>query len=171
MKTWASGTDIRSMIYLHPTPGVRTWPYRWMKHTGGRDELVWKANRAGRFSVKTAYQVALRLIQQNGAEHSDARMDGKVWKEIWALNVPPKVRNFIWRACSNILPTMENLQNRRVKVDLRCDIVVNSLKQTLTCYGNVLWHETCGQYRQEGCRNVATKCKNFFIYFERRRTS
>uniref|UniRef100_A0A7N2KZP3 Uncharacterized protein n=1 Tax=Quercus lobata TaxID=97700 RepID=A0A7N2KZP3_QUELO len=37
--------------------------------THRRDELVWKANKAGRFSVKTAYQVALRLIQQDGAEH------------------------------------------------------------------------------------------------------
>ncbi|KAL0007328.1 hypothetical protein SO802_008830 [Lithocarpus litseifolius] len=28
-------------------------------------------------SVKTAYQVALRLIHQDGAERSNARMDGK----------------------------------------------------------------------------------------------
>ena len=49
-------------------------------------------------------------------------MDGKVWKTIWALKVPPTVRNFIWRACSNILPTKENLHRRRVKVDSRCDI-------------------------------------------------
>ena len=90
--------------------------------TQRRDELVWKENRARRFSVKTAYQVALRLIQQDRAEHSDAHMDGKVWKTIWALKVPPKVRNFIWRACSNIFPTKDNLQHRRVKVDSRCDV-------------------------------------------------
>ena len=90
--------------------------------THRRDELVWKENRARRFLVKIAYQVALRLINQDGVEHSDARMDGKVWKTIWALKAPPKVRNFIWRACSNVLPTRENLHRRRVKVDSRCDI-------------------------------------------------
>ena len=90
--------------------------------TQRRDELVWKENRARRFSVKTAYQVALRLIQQDRAEHLDAHMDGKVWKTIWALKVPPKVRNFIWRACSNIFPNKDNLQHRRVKVDSRCDV-------------------------------------------------
>ena len=73
------------------------------------DELVWKENRARRFSVKTAYQVALYLISQDGTEHSDAHMDGKVWKTIWALKVPPKVMNFIWKMCSNILPTKDNL--------------------------------------------------------------
>ena len=47
-----------------------------------RDELEWKENRARRFSVKAAYQVALRLLHHDGAEHSNARIDGKVWMTI-----------------------------------------------------------------------------------------
>ena len=101
--------------------------------THRRDELVWKENRARRFLVKTAYQVALRLINQDGVEHSDARMDGKVWKTIWTRDATS---------------------------------VVNSLNQTLTCYGNVHRHGTCGQYRKGGCRNVATRCTIYFTYFE-----
>ena len=81
-----------------------------------RDELEWKENRARRFSIKAAYQVALRLLHHNGAEHSNAWIDGKVWMTIWALKVPPKVRNFIWRVSSNILPIKDNLHCRRVKV-------------------------------------------------------
>ena len=80
-----------------------------------RDELEWKENRARRLSVKATYQVALRLLHHDGVEHSNAGIDGKVWKTIWALKVPPKVRNFIWRACSNILPTKDNLHHQRVK--------------------------------------------------------
>ena len=30
--------------------------------------------------MKDAYQVALRLLHHDGAEHSNARIDGKVWK-------------------------------------------------------------------------------------------
>ena len=80
--------------------------------------------------MKDAYQVALRLLHHDGAEHSNARIDGKVWKTIWALKLPPKVRNFIWRACSNILPTKENLHSRRVKVEPRYDICCQQPEST-----------------------------------------
>ena len=73
------------------------------------DSVIWKENRAQQFTVKTAYQVALRLQDHPRAEHSAARTHGTTWKEIWTLNVPPKVRNFMWRACSNCLPTRDNL--------------------------------------------------------------
>ena len=33
------------------------------------------------------------------------------------MNVPPKVRNFVWRACTDILPTRTNLYRRRVTID------------------------------------------------------
>ena len=62
-----------------------------------RDELEWKENRARRFSVKAVSQVALCLLHHDEAKHSNARIDGKVWKTNWALKVPLKVRNFIWR--------------------------------------------------------------------------
>ena len=52
-------------------------------------------NKANKFSVKTAYQVALRLHHLQTGEHSLASMDWKMWKIVWSLNVPPKVRNFI----------------------------------------------------------------------------
>ena len=87
-----------------------------------RDVLVWKGNKSHSFSVETAYQVAIRLREQNQVEHSTASRDRTHWRKIWKLNVPPKVRNFIWRACSNILPTKESLHRRRVNVDARCEL-------------------------------------------------
>ena len=40
-----------------------------------------------------------------------------MWKRIWAMNVPPKVRIFVWKAYSNILPTKANLFWKKVQVD------------------------------------------------------
>ena len=40
-----------------------------------RDELVWKENKSHSFSVKSAYQVAIKLQEQNRVEHSTASRD------------------------------------------------------------------------------------------------
>lgn len=49
-----------------------------------------------------------------------ARMDKDLWKMLWPLNIPQKVRNFTRRACSNILTTRTNLQKWKVKVEANC---------------------------------------------------
>ena len=45
-----------------------------------------------------------------------------MWNKSLVLNVPPKVHTFIWRACSNCLPTRDNLHRRRVKITPHCEI-------------------------------------------------
>ena len=40
-----------------------------------RDVLVWKENKSHSFSVKLAYQVAIRLQEQNRVEHSTVGRD------------------------------------------------------------------------------------------------
>lgn len=75
--------------------------------------------------MKLAYQVALRLLHQSeNAEHSTAREEKKFWNTMWKLLIPPKVRNFTWWACFNILPTSTNtnLCRRRIPVDSTCTI-------------------------------------------------
>ena len=79
-------------------------------------KLLWKETKSGCFSVKTVYRVALRLNQPQNAEHSTAREDKKFRNKMWKLPIPPKVRNFMWRAYSDILPTSTNLCRRRVPV-------------------------------------------------------
>ena len=99
------------------------------------DELVWKQNSTQNFTVKTAYKIALGLKNQPQGEHSQALQNGRIWKKVWKLNVPPKVRSLLWRACSNILPTKDNLQRRKVRVDDRCEFCTQHIETT--CH--VLW--------------------------------
>ena len=93
-----------------------------LNNVNPRDVLVWKENRAKKFTVRTAYRIAVRLRNPNYTEHSSAQSHGPTWRKIWRLNVPPKVRTFLWRACSNCLPTKENLLKRRVKGEAKCEI-------------------------------------------------
>ena len=55
------------------------------------DLLTWIENVATKFTVKTAYRLALCLNKQPWAEHSLSRVYKPTWSGIWALNVPPKV--------------------------------------------------------------------------------
>ncbi|KAK9997342.1 hypothetical protein SO802_022028 [Lithocarpus litseifolius] len=47
-----------------------------------RDKLCWKENKTQHFTIKTAYQVALRMQRETGAEHSSVRDDKRFWSRI-----------------------------------------------------------------------------------------
>ena len=44
-----------------------------------------------------------------------------VWKKIWKLRVPNKIRHFLWRVVKNSLPTKMNLKARHILMDDTCD--------------------------------------------------
>uniref|UniRef100_A0A7N2LAI0 Reverse transcriptase zinc-binding domain-containing protein n=1 Tax=Quercus lobata TaxID=97700 RepID=A0A7N2LAI0_QUELO len=127
-------------------------------------------NRAQKFSVRSAYKVAVRLKNQPKAEHSAARLHAWTWKEIWSLNVPPKIRTFIWRACSNCLPTRDNLHRRRVRVEPTCELC----KQEPETTTHILW--TCPFARNVWAliKGKIQKCSNgdsdFFLLFKQMQT-
>ena len=62
-------------------------------------------------------------------------LDKSLWKRIWSLHVPNKVKSFIWRACRNSLPTMLNLVRWTVIEDLYCDRCREADEHTL----HTLW--------------------------------
>ena len=93
-----------------------------LSNTQVQDKLYQKENRAQQFTVKTAYQVALQLHYEAGVEHSMVKEEKRFWSRIWKLNVPPKVRNFVRRECTDILPTHANLYHRKVPLDPLCSI-------------------------------------------------
>ena len=98
-----------------------------LSRLSSRDKLVWKENRSQSFSVETAYQVALRMGQQQRVEHSGLMAERKIWRKLWSLNVPPKVRMFVWRARSNVLLTQDNLYCRKINIDPRCEFSAHLL--------------------------------------------
>jgi hypothetical protein len=43
-----------------------------------------------------------------------------IWKELWNLKIPGKVKLFAWRSCQNLLPTRDDLFKRKVIQDPSC---------------------------------------------------
>ena len=75
-----------------------------------KDKLIWVGNRKGVFTVRSSYHVALNLVDcSDEGESSFGDPWERLWKKIWHLNIPPKIKYFAWRACIDALPTKVNL--------------------------------------------------------------
>lgn len=46
----------------------------------------------------------------------------RLWEHLWKLDVPNRVKHFIWRLAHNSLATRTNLERQGMKVGLRCVI-------------------------------------------------
>ena len=103
------------------------------------DKLIWVGNKRGEFSVKSAYYIALNVINPAGigeCSHGDPKVP--LWKWIWQLKIPPKIRISTWEACVNALPTMINLRKRGVNTNGMCLLCGRKLNQSLTLFLNVM---------------------------------
>uniref|UniRef100_A0A803QB69 RNase H type-1 domain-containing protein n=1 Tax=Cannabis sativa TaxID=3483 RepID=A0A803QB69_CANSA len=81
------------------------------------DKWYWFKENSGLFTVRSAYQ----LIQDSKPMNGQSDNSG-FWRSLWQLKVPPKVKNFLWRACTNCLPTCFQLSLRKVPIEVTCPI-------------------------------------------------
>ncbi|XP_042939410.1 uncharacterized protein LOC122274438 [Carya illinoinensis] len=85
------------------------------------DKLVWEHESSGIYSVKSAYSFFTKVEQNRQEAESSTAADQKlIWKNIWKLHVPHRIKVFAWRVCKNILPTLSNLKSRKLLVDDSC---------------------------------------------------
>ena len=86
------------------------------------DVLIWPFNPDGVYSVKSGYRY-LHEQQQHGLPGpSDHSVLTPLWKKIWGLQVPNKVKHLAWKACRELLPTKTNLICRKVITESCCDV-------------------------------------------------
>ena len=84
------------------------------------DKLIWPYTASGTYSVQSGYKfLASTETDQNTTVNPS--FDGGIWKLIWSLSVPNKVRNFLWRTCKEALLVKKNLKRRRIIEDDTCD--------------------------------------------------
>ncbi|KAM2152029.1 hypothetical protein ACFX1R_046399 [Malus domestica] len=53
---------------------------------------------------------------------SEYRMNNSMWKKIWTLQVPNKIKFFIWKCCNDALAVRHNLQRRHMRVENICGV-------------------------------------------------
>ena len=66
------------------------------------DELIWPHSANGVYTVKSGYKFLQLEFQNQQLGQSDPLILKPLWKGIWGLNVPSKVKNVVWRALQKI---------------------------------------------------------------------
>lgn len=74
------------------------------------DEVMWHFDKKGEYSVKSGYQLALKIKFSNDTSSSDS--SSKHWKVLWSLDLPEKIKISLWRAAKNLLLSAENIWKR-----------------------------------------------------------
>ncbi|KAL7193561.1 hypothetical protein ACSBR2_025213 [Camellia fascicularis] len=95
----------------------------------GNDTLVWHHDSKGCYTVKSGYQEAVKQAHiQSNLPGSSTDWSAKEWKFAWSLNLPPKLKHFIWRIYHNALATKQNLWRRRCAHSAVCPICLSEVK-------------------------------------------
>ena len=77
--------------------------------------------KRGEFNIKSAYYIAFGVLEtMDEGESSSGDPRSPLWKKLWHLNIPSKMRIFAWKMFMNALPTLVNLQIRGVNVGEIC---------------------------------------------------
>ncbi|XP_075473945.1 uncharacterized protein LOC142505003 [Primulina tabacum] len=84
------------------------------------DSRFWPSEPKGNYTVRDGYKSA-RGFYDSPASCSSLQLKS-LWKFLWALSIPPKVRIFCWRVAHNIIPTERNLLNHHVSVLDMCPL-------------------------------------------------
>jgi len=79
------------------------------------DIVIWKAERNGRYSVCSAYELYVSEL----VDSSYLWRPG-YWTGIWNLKVPPKVEKLTWCICRGCLPTRVRLLDKGVTCPTNC---------------------------------------------------
>ena len=83
------------------------------------DEMFWPFTQHGNYNCKSRYQFLKEL--HDGPPSSDVQPNTSFWKKVWMLKVPNKIKNFVWRACKDSIPTKVNLRRRSIPIPTLCD--------------------------------------------------
>ena len=100
------------------------------------DTLFWPHSSNGVYSCKTGY----RFLKEEAAALGEVAQDQQsrdkhIWKSIWSLRTPQKVKTMPWRACREALPTKQALVRRTIIEDPVCERCCNSAETSL----HALW--------------------------------
>lgn len=93
-------------------------------HAGREDLVSWHHNRNGLFTVKSAYhcQWAHKFGARNYPGMPGPSGSGSVWRRLWKLSIPSKIKIFAWRVLHGCIPCHVILANKHITNIVNCPV-------------------------------------------------
>ena len=106
-----------------------------ISYTGQHNKQIWRGTMMGIFSVRSAYHLAMERYGKQRPKCSYRAVISPIWKVLWNLKIPNASKNFMWRACHNLLPTRDNLLRQKIVTNLVYSLCNSEAKLVL----HILW--------------------------------
>ncbi|XP_026399279.1 uncharacterized protein LOC113295145 [Papaver somniferum] len=128
----------------------------------GNDTLIWFLDRKGLFSVKSVYNV---MTRQSEVVTGTYVIPQQVWKTLWKIKLPHKVKLFVWKCIQDIVPTRDKLSrykcgiethswffyrviswfHTRANLNFGTEISTESLNKLLMVFVWSIWKDRCSK--------------------------
>ncbi len=108
----------------------------WKPGVTGINRAIWNATPSGSYSVQLGYtclKADLRTLVEG--ENSYNQSCCQVWRKFWKLQLPNKVKHFLWRAYHDTLSTHFNLYRKKIRDSPLCTICL----QVAETVPHILW--------------------------------
>lgn len=130
------------------------------------DKLYWPWTQSGQYSSKSGYRF-LKMEEEEVRPEVAQNGEINLWRSIWGLRVPNKVKNFLWRVCHEAIPTKSNLKRRHIIINSLCEQCWNEDETPLhalwsCCELSSVWSLSEWSSRQiPGVTNLRSCCHGF----------
>ena len=84
------------------------------------DQFFWPHNPDGSYFVRSGYRWLMEEELKEEPSTSDLSTTRSIWKGVWSLRVPSRVKTMLWRAGSDTLPSKANLMKRKITTEDLC---------------------------------------------------
>ncbi|KAK7818417.1 putative ribonuclease h protein [Quercus suber] len=111
--------EVRQLFLPHEVKQILSIP---ISSRLPHDSLIWSKTPSGIFSTRSAYRLLANEASASSPSSSNPHPQRHLWRGVWMLRTSNKVKHFIWRACNNSLPTLDNLFRHQIVSSDCCNI-------------------------------------------------
>lgn len=110
-------------------------------YNGANDRIAWSRSTNGQYTVKTGYR-----LWSDANLASSSIVQGSGWSKLWKLNIPHKVKIFLWRFCRNNIPVRKRLRTKGVMLPIICPMCDIDIEHMLHVFFDCPFATSCWEY-------------------------
>ena len=104
------------------------------------DRLAWTHSHNGQYTVKSGYY----QWQKNHIVVAEIRQS-RGWSKLWSLQIPHKMRVFLWRFCRNNIPVRYLIRGKGITIPICCPMCPGDVEHVLHLFFDCGFAKECWQ--------------------------